>query len=140
MDMFPFRHNGMFVRRPLNMDTFSYNIIKVNNVALDYTNYFYWKKDFIESSLGTYVSLRNSNNFNLLQKEKIYKYISNSTIRNYFVNNLCMKPGEEKKYPEWIYSFCLKKIYNSNNKIQIITIRSIYEKGEFIKIDSTIIY
>ena len=140
MDMFPFRHNGMFVRMNSSSDTFYYNIFKVDKVPINYTGYFYWKKDFIESSLSTYVSMCNSQNFNLLEKSKIYKYIHNPKIQKYFIENLCMKPGDENKYPVWLYSFCLRKKYNDKIKIEIVNIKAIYRGNEFVKIDSTIIY
>lgn len=141
MDMLPFRNNAMFISRPVNTDTVTFTLFKVNGQTVDYANRTYWKKDLTEMSILTYVYFIRGNYVDVLG-EWLKGKISNGRFRAYCLEHLCNTKASTAGYPAWLYAFLFGQSYESAGKpnLQIVYCKGVLENNRLVVKDSIVYY
>ena len=93
MDMVMFPYNSMFsIDFSNDYSTNTYHL-KVDDQPVNFTHYWWWKKDFMETSLRTYVSLLNDVPY--IEKYIAYAY-ANKPYRELLLQQLIMTLHRER--------------------------------------------
>ncbi len=135
MDMVVFPYNSMFAIDFSDNNTSETYQLKIDGKAVRFTNKWWWKKDFMETSLKRYALLLHDTPY--IEKYIAYAY-ANKSYRELFLNQL--KPSTTDK-SKWLFWYA--KFGNVNlKKGQVFSIwqyRLHFEK-EIISIDSSLIF
>ena len=134
MGMIFFPYNNMFtVDFTKTNQAFTY-AVKINGEMIPITGYLYWKKDFLESSLTTYVEYI-ENGYTLY----LESYLKSKRAGNSIVKNLLPQKELAAKWPLWFARFAHHS-YSMPAKIEILQYNYVFKDGKAVLTDSGSIY
>lgn len=113
-------------------------VLKINNSIVPITNKWYWKKDFLESSMSTYC-------WYLHNDKKVYldDFLTQKVADNQQLQRLreALTPGKlsEMKWLDWYAKFCGFAIA-AGDRVELVDYSVSIENGTVSIIDSTILF
>ena len=131
--MFPY--NNMYSDSQ-NVETSCY-YLKLNGQRIHYTQFMYWKKDFLEQSVTKYAGYVNQNQYNYLNMyidEKIKNKKQNSNIKKALTPNLV----DFKTWATWYATYAGIKV-QPNDYFELVKYKVEIENGMAAVLDSNVL-
>ena len=135
MDMTLFPYNNMYSNTQHSESTCCY--LKINGQRINYTQFMYWKKDFLEQSVTKYADYVNQNQHNYLNiyiDEKVKNKHRNSIIKK------GLTPGvvDFKSWARWYATYAGVKV-QPNDNFELVKYNVEIENGMAAVLDSNVL-
>ena len=138
MDTTLFPYNSMFTIDFTKNYTASAYLVKVNNIPVAITKNLYWKKDFLEESLGNYCKYK-TNNDAVFMDGYLNQTIPGKAKREFLLKRLCPDKAAAAKWLQWYIFFAGYRI-PANSTIELLKYDFIFKNNEAIIQHSASIY
>ena len=134
MSMIFLPYNNMFtVDFTKTNNAFTY-AVKINEQLIPITDNLYWKKDFLESSLNTYVEYIDNGHALYLEN-----YLKSRNANNNVFRNLLPQKELATQWPLWFARFAHYS-YSMPAKVEILRYTYLFKDGKAILTDSVSTY
>ena len=136
MDMLLFPHNSMFAYKPAQESDYSKGYaLRLNDAAIQYAAFPYWKKDFIESSLYTYAKYINQDKRVYLQQY----FDATGKVPEGWQQKLVPSQKQAAQFLPWLIHFTGTKM-DKNAKIELYEYQFAFQNGNVVIKDSLLFF